>query len=810
MARGRRTPSAPKRAITTWCAIGSGQELPKRALHRPKGCTLSVHNTPGLDFADQGAARPMPVTKMNALWAAVSGGWRRLLRLAAGTHALALADQAVVSGASFLTMIMIGRWTGSRELGLYAIGMSVLSSAIAIQDSLIMLPYAIQKHRLEGTAQTRAGNALAHNFMLSALVLFVLAATAVTMKLADAGAPAVMLVWAVAAAAPFVLLREFGRRFAFAHLHVGKALALDAAVAFVQLGLLGWLQWTGAMSAVAAVTVIGAACGLSALLWLALSRSGFSISLGRARTALTESWGLGKWLFASVLTVQVQWYATYWLSLAILGAAAAGVYAACMSVVSFANPLIIGIGNILTPRAVLAKNNTGVLGLRRQAQFDALFIAAAMGTFSIIVFFAGEWIMEMLYPRQEYRGYGGTTAVLSLALLAQAVGIPASSALASMERPKSIFLVGSIGAGVTVCLVWILMLTYSIHGAAIGFLLGNMVGAGGRWAAFLAMVRRTPPPPDTSDPLRVVEEFTGRAAPQDCVVTRLGEGDHAAVVSVRRSDARPLWREQDCLVLKLFKPEAGLNAEAMRQQYDSVAALYAKLNGQRVDGWKISAPEPLHLCAAPPALIMTMARGKDLNGLTAQGAHLQPEALRRAARAVVGAWRKSWQAGHCHGDLALQNILCDFDSGDISFIDGGTKEHCRTCHNNTKGWPAAVLDLAHMLSDVTADVKRTLTNRAAGARRNIFLESALLVYVEAFPSVEAKLERLREVEDCGVVHLEELLQHSLSPRGLWRAIVRHVALRRTDAMFRKLRAEISAATALPDAMDAPMKQTVRL
>ena len=752
----------------------------------------------------------MPMTKIGALLAAMTSAWRRLLRLAFGAQALALADQCVVSGVSFLTMIMIGRWTGSRELGLYAIGMSVLSSAIAIQDSLIMLPYAIQKHRLEGTAQMRAGNALAHNFMLSALALLVLVATALGMMAGGAGAPAAMLVWAVAAAAPFVLLREFGRRFAFAHLQVGKALALDIAVAAVQLGLLGWLQWTGRMSAVTAVAAIGAACGLSALLWLALSRRGFSISPGRARAALKESWTLGKWLFASVLTVQVQWYATYWLSLAILGAAAAGVYAACMSVVSFANPLIIGIGNILTPRAVLARNNSGVPGLRRQAKFDALFIAATMGTFSVVVFFAGEWIMSMLYPLQEYQGHGVTTAVLSLALLAQAVGIPASSALASMERPKAIFLVGSIGAAVTVCCVWILMLSLSIQGAAIGFLLGNVVGAAGRWAAFLTMVQRTSPPLDPAGALRVLEAFTGKAAPQDCVVIRLGEGGHATVVGLRAAGGPPLWRNQESLALKLFKPEAGLTAEAIQQQFESVATLHAKLNGQRLDGWKISAPEPLFLCREPQALVMTMARGSDLNGLTAHGAHLQPAALRAAARAVVGAWRKSWQAGRYHGDLALQNILCDFESKDISFIDGGTKEHCRTCHFNAKGWSVTALDLAHLLSDITADVKRTLVNRAASERRNIFVESALLAYVEAFPAVAARLERLDEVERCCVLHLDELLQASLSPRGLWRAFVKFVALRRLDAMSAKLRAAINAEAPSVEAAGAAKKLAVRL
>ena len=756
--------------------------------------------TSGLAIAGEGATRPVPVTRPSALWATMQLASRRLLRLATGTHALALADQAVVSGASFLTMIMIGRWTGSRELGLYAIGMSVLSSVIAIQDSLIALPYAIQKHRLQGSAETRAGNALAHNYLLSALAAIIIIATAIGLMLGDVAPQAVMLAWALAAAAPFVLLREFGRRFAFAHLYMGKALALDAGVAAFQLGLLGWLQWNSMMSAVTALGAIAAACGLTSVLWLFLARSSFSVRRRPAQTAIEESWGLGKWLFASILAVQVQWYVTYWLSVAILGAAAAGVYAACMSVVSFANPLITGLGNILTPRAVLARKNAGVLGLRRQAKLDALFIGVSMGAFSILIFLGGDWIMHVLYPRQEYQGYGSTTGVLALALLAQAVGTPASSALASMERPKAIFLVSSVGASVTVALVWTLMLKYSLFGAALGFLTGNMVGSAGRWVAFLAFVRRYPPEPSAApqtnalrvNALRVIQQLTRCAEATDYAVIRLGEGDHATVVAVRASDARPVWKAQETLVLKLFKPEAGLSAEAVDQQFETVLKLHTALNGHSIEGWKITAPEPLFLCVAPAALVMTMVPGRDLNAWTAKGTDLAPETLKTAARIVVGGLMEGWKRGRMHGDLALQNILCDFDAKVISFIDGGTHDHCGTCHNNTHGWSPAVLDLAHMLSDIATDVKRTIGNKGARLRRNMFMHSALQAFLAADISREGKLRQLGEIQTCARVHVEELLPRPVSPRGVWQAIVKHVALRRMEVMFASLKAEIKA------------------
>ena len=83
-------------------------------------------------------------------------------------------DQAVVSGTSFLTTVIIGRWTDASQLGIYAIGISVLASSYTIQGSLITLPYSIQRHRPLGTPAEHAGSSLAHSGLLSAAVTIVL------------------------------------------------------------------------------------------------------------------------------------------------------------------------------------------------------------------------------------------------------------------------------------------------------------------------------------------------------------------------------------------------------------------------------------------------------------------------------------------------------------------------------------------------------------------------------------------------------------------------------------------------------------
>ena len=310
----------------------------------------------------------------------------------------------------------------------------------------------MQRHRPLGTPQEHAGSALAQGGLLSVLVVGALAVLAAAM-LANGAAPELVgMTWALAGIAPFVLLREFARRFSFAHVHFGRTLALDAAVAVVQLAILGGLDRTGRMSAITASLALGASCAVAATGWLYVARGEFAVRRTEVRRSLKHGWSIGKWLFINQAMVQVQRYATHWLSFVIAGVAVTGVYAACLSIVAFANPLTFGLGGMLAPRSALAWKEGGGVGLRRQAIRDALLFAAVLAPLCLLVLLAGDSLMHFLYRQPEYEGHGPVVATLAFASLASAIGMPASNALASMERPREIFAVGTASAVLTIAL----------------------------------------------------------------------------------------------------------------------------------------------------------------------------------------------------------------------------------------------------------------------------------------------------------------------------------------------------------------------
>ena len=707
-----------------------------------------------------------------------------MLQRVTSVHALALGDQAIVSAASFFTTVIIGRCTDPGQLGAYAIAITILASLYTMQGVLITLPYSIQRHRPLGTPREDAGSALAQIGLLTALVVAGLVVVAAGLLAGGAPPELVAMTWALGAVAPFALLREFCRRFSFAHFHLGHALGLDAAVSVLQVASLGWLGWTGRMSALSACAALGLSCAVAAIGWFYVARGEFVVRRDQVGPAVRQSWSLGKWLFVNQIMVQLQRYVTHWLSFLLAGAAVTGVYAACLSIVAFANPVTFGLGNVLAPRSALAWKERGGAGLRRQAIGDALLFVAVLAPFCLFAFIFGDDLMRFLYRGREFEGQGPVITLLALATLASAIGTPASNALASMERPRAIFYVGAAAAVLTVVLVWWGIATWGLAGAACGLLAGSLIGSAGLWASFIAAVPRSG---DSTPALRALAAFAEPVDANHLVVTRLGEGDYSSVYAAEGRDDQPIWHGHRHLVIKVYKADAGRGAETALAEFASLSRLHERLHGRVVEGWTIATPKPLHLCESPLALVMTAVPAtKDLRSCAAADGDLMPEDLEQLGCVLVAAMQPSWARGEMHGDLGLQNVLYDIGSRTLSLIDPGTPECCRVCNENVGARRPAVLELGHILRDLGTDVRDVIGNPIARLRRQVFVESALCAFLSTIESAADRQQALHEIRTCAHAHLWKVLDLSWSPRGMLHALLGQIVIRRMDSMLDRL------------------------
>jgi len=710
-------------------------------------------------------------------------GWRHALGLVSREHALSLTDQAVVSGASFLTTVAIAHWSGPSQLGIYAVGTSVLLSLLAFQDSLILQPYSIQRYYREGTTAESAGASLTLNVLFSVASSAALIVAALAFLKWHPSPEITVMTGAIAGIAPFALTRDFVRRFSFAHLAMGRAVLLDLAVAIIQLSVLSFLGANGRLSAVSACAVLGVACAIPTVLWLYYARAEFRVRLEHVRIALTQTWALGKWLLAGRAIVQVQGYITYWISIVIAGAAVTGAYAACMSIVGFLNPLMIGLANVSIPRSVLAWKNGGGPALRLEAIRNTALIAASMGAASVAVLLLGEYVMRLLYRGSEFEGLGHVVTILVLAMTAGALGLPASNALAAMERPGAIVRATTVGSLVTIALVWLLIREWGLLGAAYGSLAGGVAGTFARWIAFIACLPKTH---DKMPFARALQRVVKVPDDSEITTTRIGEGEDAEVFLIGRMDRQSIWGKYDTVAAKIYKPEAPENVEMVQAQFDSLCRLHGTLDGHESDGWNISVPRPLYVCASPLALVMTAVPGKNIDSYVTESASALPDSLDDAVTAFTAAMQYCWSKGDRHGDLALNNVLFDLERKKISFLDAGTFESCRTCNGTITFSSPAAGDIGHMMYDIAVNVMDLIGNRRARMIREIFVERVLSTILQNINSQDERQRFLRELSACIDHHIADYLEVTWSLRGLRNRFIKRIAANRIHASLDRI------------------------
>jgi O-antigen/teichoic acid export membrane protein len=398
---------------------------------------------------------------------------------------LSLMDQAIVSGTSFLTTLLIGRICGAEELGIYSLAFTVIVLITNLQSAVFSTPYTIYGNKLESVdRQKYAGSVLLHCLMLMTLSAVCTASLAVGLSVLRPGSPYVGLIWILTGALPLFLLREFVRRFAFAHLRIGVVLVTDIVASAIQLLGLGYLLQNDQLTTVNVYLVMGTACGIAAGGAMTYLKDGISIRLGNFFHELQKSWVLGRWLVATRLTSMVQMYAVHWILAAFLGSAATGVYAASMTLLLAANPFIIGIGNLLEPKAARAMADGGPEQLRRVVWKATQLLGGIMGVYCGIVLIAGGWIVSFLYDGNEYAHQGPTVAILALVALVGAWETGAVYGLRVLERPDLSFRVGLLSLVVTFTLAILLVPSWGTLGGACAVLVGDGLAAIVRWITY--------------------------------------------------------------------------------------------------------------------------------------------------------------------------------------------------------------------------------------------------------------------------------------------------------------------------------------
>jgi O-antigen/teichoic acid export membrane protein len=400
---------------------------------------------------------------------------------------ISLADQAVASATNFLTGVIVARACSKEELGLYMLGLSLILFMTDLQTSLITTPYMVYAPRLKGRAHALyTGSTLIHQlaFCLVAMLGVLCGSFVVTNWVGPRALGPVLRALVLVIA--LIMLREHARRVSFARLRLRTAFIFDTCIALGQLSGLLVLAHFGLLSASRAFWAIGLVCGIAVVGWLWSDRGFYDPRMSESLADLRKNWIFGKWVFASGLIWAVSMNLYPWLLATLRGVASAGVWAACLGVVSIGGPVMVGIQNLAGPKIAHVYAAAGHRALHRLVFKLTAVVAIPMSLLCLVTFIWGGRLLTLLYGRQ-YAGNRMIVAILALNLLVSAVAFPFSRALFAVDRADLDFLVNFTALFIMVTIGLWLVRAFGPLGAAFGLLGANFSTSAVRAGVFLRL-----------------------------------------------------------------------------------------------------------------------------------------------------------------------------------------------------------------------------------------------------------------------------------------------------------------------------------
>ncbi|MEM7478071.1 MAG: oligosaccharide flippase family protein [Planctomycetota bacterium] len=328
-----------------------------------------------------GAQVVSPVQQSVGVFGITKDGWNSVF---------AVFDQGAISATRFFTTLTLGYFCSDAELGIYAVGITVLLLAQMIHESLIVIPYSMARQDKSARAPERLySDALIIHFAYSLVATLVVAffgLVAITLR-PDLFVAYCLLLFAL----PASLLAEFIRRCCVARLNVRLAMWLSIGNSLLQTVAILILLANGLLNATAVFLTIGicswaiSAYGLYAIGEATHQWKGRAF-VKRCQEFLTKS----RWLVASQVVAQFYFHTPVWFLAFFKGEASVGHLAAYMALTKLLNPVVLGLSTKLCPTLAQKHSSGGSRSVRGYVVRYCLSQTVLVGAYGFALFFIAE------------------------------------------------------------------------------------------------------------------------------------------------------------------------------------------------------------------------------------------------------------------------------------------------------------------------------------------------------------------------------------------------------------------------------------
>lgn len=297
---------------------------------------------------------------MNAKSTPKERPWNSLLRKFLGREVWALTDQAIVSATSFVTNVMLARFMGLREFGVFVLAWMAVLFANSLQTALIVAPMmSIGAKQEDKDRPSYFGAVVFQELVLVCLCFLLVFAALKTSSGFFRHSDLRHLALPLAVAAFAYQTQDFLRRYFFSTRQSQLALADDALSYLTQVPLLFLLHREGLLNSATALWVMGGTSIFGVVVgWFWFERIEFHWDW--IKTVARRHWRVSRWLTASAMLTWTSGNLFMIAAPAYYGAAAAGALKGSQNLLGVANIWFLGLDNIVPAETARRLRDGGV------------------------------------------------------------------------------------------------------------------------------------------------------------------------------------------------------------------------------------------------------------------------------------------------------------------------------------------------------------------------------------------------------------------------------------------------------------------
>ncbi len=363
---------------------------------------------------------------------------RLLARVGGGRTPAALFDQGLVSGANFLTNVLLARGVGVREYGVFALAWVAVLFANSLQYALIVTPMmSVGPKQDPEERPAYYGAVLVQEFVFAfAVALLMYLGVRLSVHFYPQWGIANLALPMTGATLAY-LLQEFLRRYFFCTRQSKLALTTDIASYLTQLPIIFWVTHQHTATLPMVLWIIAAT---SLLGFFACIRRFEPVTFGAAalRRVFLRHWLMSRWLAPSAF---MQWGAgnLFFMSAPVYyGAAATALLRASQNIVGVAHVWFLGLDNVVPAEAARQMRLGGLDGMLRYIKRVLLQWGGLTALFTGLVAAFPTFWLRLCYG-QKYAGDGSVLRWFALLYLIIFVAGPLRAGLQALEYTAPVF-----------------------------------------------------------------------------------------------------------------------------------------------------------------------------------------------------------------------------------------------------------------------------------------------------------------------------------------------------------------------------------